>query len=202
MTHILKRYITYIIVLIGVLFVIKFCLKKDEAKDIVHISHNTVVQEIESLGRLEVVKYNIKDVIEYEKVRDWLPNSRTALIVSGEVIGCIDLNKLNENDIYTSADSISIKLPAPEVCSFKIDHSKSRVYNVENGWWETTELIDAAYRQAEKQLYNQAENMGLTEDCETNARKVVAPLLHKLGLKKIHIEFHKKDKKESFGADR
>ena len=201
MSTILKKYIPYAIILAVILFVIKFCIKKDESEDIVHISHNTVVQEIESLGRLEVVKYNIKDVIEYEKVRNWLPNSRTALIVSGEVIGCIDLNKLNEKDIYTSKDSVSIKLPAPEVCSFKIDHSKSRVYNVENGWWETTDLIDAAYRHAEQQLYKQAENMGLTRDCEANAQKVVAPLLRQLGFNKIHIEFYKKDQKQSFGSD-
>lgn len=201
MNLVLKKYIPYLVILIGLLLVIKFWIKKDASEDIVHISHNTVVQEIESLGRLEVVKYNIKDVIEYEKVRDWLPNSRTALIVSGEVIGCIDLNKLNEKDIYTTKDSVSIKLPAPEVCSFKIDHSKSRVYNVENGWWETTELIDAAYRHAEQQLYKQAENMGLTKDCETNTQKVIIPLLRKLGFNKIHIEFYSKDKQRSFSSD-
>lgn len=196
----MKKYIPYLIILIVALIFIKFCAKKDETET-VHVSHNMVVQEIETLGRLEVVKYNIKDVIEYEKVRNWLPNSRTALIVSGEVIGCIDLNKLNEEDIYTSKDSISIILPAPEICSFKIDHSKSRVYNIENGWWETTDLIDEAYRHAERQLFNQAEKMGLTMDSKINTEKVLKPLLRNLGFKRIHIEFHDSGNKKLYGIE-
>lgn len=201
MNYVFKKYIPYIILIVIVIVLIKFWKNTTNDNETIHVSHNTVVQEIETLGRLEVVKYNIKDVIEYEKVRSWLPNSRTALIVSGEVIGCIDLSKLKEEDIFTSKDSISIKLPAPEVCSFKIDHSKSRVYDIENGWWETTDLIDEAYRHAEQQLYTQAENMGLTADCQTNTEKILIPLLHKLGFKKTHLEFYKKEQKKGFGIE-
>ena len=202
MSNIIKQYLPYIIIIAAVITLIKYCSKKENSEETIHISHNTVVQEIETLGRLEVVKYNIKDVIEYEKVRNWLPNSRTALIVSGEVIGCIDLSKLKEEDIFISKDSVSIKLPPPEVCSFKVDHSKSRVYNIENGWWETTELIDEAYRHAEQQLYKEAENMGLTADCQTNTEKILNPLLHKLGFTKIHIDFYtNKKQKKGYGIE-
>lgn len=201
MKTILRKYLPYIFILIVAIIAIKFFVKKEKEDETVHISHDMVVQEIETLGRLEVVKYNIKDVIEYKKIRNWLPNSKTVLIVSGEVIGCIDLSKLQEEDIYTNKDSISIKLPAPEVCSFKVDHSKSRVYNIENGWWETTQLIDEAYRHAEQQLFEQAEKMGLTMDSQTNTEKILKPLLHKLGFSQVHIEFHKSEKKKSFGVE-
>lgn len=198
----LKRHLPFLIILVAAIMLIKYCKGREIEDETVHISHNMVVQEIETLGRLEVVKYNIKDVIEYEKVRNWLlPNSKTALIVSGEVIGCIDLHKLKEEDIFIEKDSISIKLPAPEICSFKIDHSQSRVYNIENGWWETTQLIDEAYRHAEKHLYNQAEKMGLTQDSKVNTEKVLKPLLHKFGFNKIHIEFHENGNKKSYGIE-
>lgn len=174
---------------------------KDKEPD-VYISHEMVVHEIVQLGRLEVVKYNTRDIIEYKKVRQWLPNSKAALIVVGEVIGCIDLTKLDEKDIVVTGDSVSILLPDPEICSFKVDHEKSKVHNVENGWWETTEIIDEAYRHAEKQLRNQAQQMGLKKDSRANAEKLLRPLLGALGFKAINIDFKEDvDDSKLYGRD-
>lgn len=190
-----KLIIRIALLLVAVLVIagiVVYCSNKDKNEE-VHITHDMIVHEIVPLGRLEVVKYNIRDIVEYKKVRQWLPNSKTALIVVGEVIGCIDLAKLTEKDIQTFGDSVSVMLPAPEVCSFKIDHSKSRVYNVENGWWETTQLVDEAYKHAEKQLRDQAQQMGLSKDSQVNAEKVLRPLLIALGFKKVHIDFQKSE---------
>lgn len=161
---------------------------KEEPEQI-EISHNVVLQQVEALGRLEVVKYNISDVIEYKKIRQWLPNSRTAVIVVGEVIACVDLTQIGDEDINVAGDSVSILLPVPEICSFKIDHSRSRVYDVQYGLWDTSELVDEAYREAEKQLYHQALSMGITADSRKNTIKVLTPLLHALGFTKVSLEF-------------
>jgi hypothetical protein len=153
-----------------------------------------LLQQIEELGRLEVVRYNIQDLMDYEKKRKWLPNSKTSLKIVGEVTGCVDLTKIKAEDIRVDKDSVHIVLPDPEICNWKIDHSKSRVYNVQYGLWETEELVDEAYKEAEKKLYNEALNMGIAKESRESARKVLGPLLKGLGFTKISIDFKSTEK--------
>lgn len=158
-------------------------------KDKTYITHDVIVQQMEELGNLEVTKYNIQDMMEYKKVRRWLPNSKTSLKISGEVIACVDLTLIAKEDIYTSKDSVSIILPVPEICHYKVDHSRSKVYNVEYGLWESAELVDEAYKAAEEHIYQQAIDMGLAKESRESAIKALTPILRGLGFIKIHIGF-------------
>jgi hypothetical protein len=185
--------IVAVIVIIGI-FIYKSCVQNKEQQ--VLISHNMLVKQIEELGRLEVVRYNIQDLMDYEKKRKWLPNSKTSLKIVGEVIGCVDLTKIKAEDIRVDKDSVSIILPDPEICNWKIDHSKSKVYNVEYGLWETQELVDEAYKEAEKKLYKEAQNMGIAKESRENTKKVLVPLLKGLGFKKVHIGFKSTEKEQ------
>ncbi len=165
----------------------------------VEISHNMIVEKIESLGNLEVVKLSIQDIVEYKKVRRWLPNAKTALVVSGEVIGCIDLTRLRPEDIYTSGDSIRLQLPAPEICHTKIDHSKSRIFNIQYGFWDTSEVVDEAYRAAETHLREQAVKLDIDKQSRENAVTLLRPILQAMGFKHVLITFrhggYKEDRK-------
>ncbi len=156
----------------------------------VRVSHQMVVQEIEQLGRLEVVRYNIQDLVQYEKKRSWmLPDSHIAIKVVGEVTGCVDLTKLEPGDIVVEGDSVSVILPDPEIGTFKIDHSKSKVFDVKYGLWQTAEIVDAAYQEAEENLKKQAYNMGITQESRINTVKLLQPILKALGFRAVHIGF-------------
>lgn len=179
---------TILLVIIALVALIVFFLKEGK-KEQVYISHEVVVQQIEELGNLEVVKYNIQDMMEYQKVRRWLPDSKASLKIAGKVIACVDLTKIGKDDIYTNKDSVSLILPLPEICHYSIDHSRSRVYNIEFGLWETAELVDDAYKVAEQQIYQEALNMGIANESRENAIKALTPILRGLGFTKIHIGF-------------
>jgi hypothetical protein len=172
----------------GILFMHLFT-GKNPKKDKVEISHNLIVEKIESMGNLEVLKYNIRDVMEYKKIRKWLPNAKTALVVAGEVIVCIDLNAINPEDIYTSGDSIRIWLPEPDICHVKIDHKNSHIYNMEYGWWEAQAIADEAYRAAEQQLYDRAHQLNFMDESRKNALFVLEPLLKAMGFKDVYITY-------------
>ncbi|WP_165043154.1 DUF4230 domain-containing protein [Dysgonomonas sp. ZJ709] len=161
--------------------------KNEETK--VEISHNMIVQKVEALGNLEVIRYSIQDIIEYKKVREWLPNAKTVLVVTGEVIGCVDLTKIRDKDIYTAGDSIRITLPAPEICHSKIDHSKSHIYDIEYGLWESEKITDEAYRYAEKELYAQALKMDFAPKSRENTIQLLHPILQSMGFNHIMITF-------------
>lgn len=191
------KIIIYIVITILVIVYITKCQKKEPER--VKVSHEMVLTQIESLGNLQVVKYNIQDIVEYEKVRTWLPNSKTALIVVGEVTGCIDLTKLGKGDIQTFDDSVSIVLPDPEICTVKIDHSRSRVYDTRFGLWEQAKLIDEAYAYAEEQIEIEAKKMGIAVDCQENTQKLLTPILKSLGFEKVSIRFKTEIPVKSFG---
>ncbi|MDU1889466.1 MAG: DUF4230 domain-containing protein [Dysgonomonas sp.] len=175
-------------IIIGILAMYIFS-SKDKKEDKVQISHDMVMEKIESLGNLEVLKYSIRDIMEYKKMRQWLPNAKTAMIVSGEVIYCIDLTKLRPEDIYTSADSIRLQLPAPEVCHVKVDHSRSKVYNMEYGLWESEKIVDEAYRHAEKQLEEQATKIDMQVKSRSNTIDLLKPILQAMGFEHVLISF-------------
>jgi len=179
---------TLILAIVALIALIIFLLK-GSPKNEVHMTHDVIIHQIEELGNLEVVKYNIQDIMEYTKMRRWLPNSKTSLQISAEVIACVDLTQIEKDDIYTNKDSVSLILPIPEICHHKIDHSRSRVYNVEYGFWETANLVDEAYKEAERHIYQEAINMGIAKESRQNAVKVLTPILRGLGFTKIHIGF-------------
>lgn len=181
-----------ILILAGGFFVgalIMYFMLSPRKEEKVEISHNMIIEKVEALGNLEVVRFSIQDLMEYEKVRQWLPNAKTAVVVVGEVTGCIDLTKLKPEDIVTSGDSIRIMLPAPEICHVKIDHSKSHIHNIDFGLWEKEQIADEAYRYAEKQLEEQALKMDITTQSRNNAHMLLYPILQSMGFNKILISF-------------
>lgn len=152
--------------------------------------HQLSVEKIESMGKLELVKMNIKDVLEQTKERPlYLPNAKTVLIVSGEVLAGIDLEKVKKEDIHVSGDKVTVKLPQPEIFSSKINHEKSKVYNVEWGGFSSAELVDEAYRSAEKAIIESAKTTGYEATCENNAKLLLTPIFREMSGKEVEISF-------------
>lgn len=152
-------------------------------------SHNILLQEITAMGKLELVKYNFKDVVEQEKTNIFLPNAKAILIVQGEAIGCVDLTQVTFGDITLDDENIVLNMPEPELCVFKIDHNKSKVYNTEYAFTDESKLIDEAYKQAEKQIQQSALEMGILDQTKENARKILIPIFEKSTGKKVIIKF-------------
>ena len=145
----------------------------------VTVTHNTVLQKVEALGRMELVRYEFRDVVEYKKsTYRFLPDAKVALIVAGNAIGCLDLRKLRPQDVVLEGDSIvRVALPPPELCVWQIDHSKSKVYSIENGFFQDAELVDAGYKYAEANVRRAALNSGILAQTEQNAQQILRPML-------------------------
>ncbi len=155
-------------------------------------SHAVVLKEIQTLGKLELVRYNFKDVVEHEVVREWMPNPKAILIVQGEAVGCLDLTKMTISDVSTEKGLLVVHLPDPELCSYKIDHSKSKVYNTEFALLEEAQLVQAAYQQAESQIQKSAIEMGILEQTKQNAEKILKPILEKMTGRSVALRYRMK----------
>ena len=162
--------------------------KKETVKT--EVTNNMVVEKIESIGKLELCKYFIKDVIEQNEIKEWyLPNSKVILIVSGEVTACIDLKKVDSNSVSVMNDKIRIKLPNPEICYVKINHQESKVYDIKNEFFDKAKLIDKAYTLAEKNILEGALKMNIYDQTKSNAQTTLKPILEGFTGKKVELYF-------------
>lgn len=150
-----------------------------------------VLKEITTLGRLELVKYHFRDIVEHEQVNTLLPNANAVLIVEGEATGCIDLTQITAADVVADGDSVTVKLPKPELCGWKINHDRSRVYDTRFSFLNEAQLVSNAYRQAEQQVKQSALNGGILDQTQRNADRMLRPLLERISGRKIRLTFQK-----------
>ncbi|MCU0341784.1 MAG: DUF4230 domain-containing protein [Spirosomaceae bacterium] len=155
-------------------------------------THAMVLKEVQALGKLELVKYSFKDIVEHEQIMQWMPNPKAVLIVQGEAIGCLDLTKITTADVGGDADTIIVHLPEPELCTYRIDHSKSKVYNTEFAFMEEATLVQDAYKAAETQIQKAALEMGILDQTKRNAEQILKPTLEKVSGKKILLRYRLK----------
>ena len=152
-------------------------------------AQSIVLKEVTALGKLELVRYTFKDIVEHEQLNTFLPNPSAVLIVEGEATGCLDLAKISMADITTDGDSVTVRLPKPELCGWKINHDRSRVYDTQFSFLTDSQLVSDAYRQAERQIRQSALNGGILEQTRRNADQMLRPLLERISGHRVGFLF-------------
>ena len=86
-----------------------FFIKKQFFITRTELNEDVMIEKITAMGKLELVKYSMKDVLERKELRTFLPDKRILFVAAGEVAGCIDLTKIKKTDITSQGtDSITI----------------------------------------------------------------------------------------------
>lgn len=166
-----------------------FIYRKFSSSNSTVISHELLVEKIEAMGKMELTRFTIKDVIEKKVIKEWWPDSKVLMIAVGEAVGCIDLSKVKASDVKKSGDSILITLPKPELCYVKVNHEKSKVYDVSGVYFkeDTKALVEQVYVIAEKELSKEAMEMGIIEETKKNAQLMLKPLFENISGKRVGI---------------
>lgn len=156
----------------------------------IEITNNIIVEKIELLGKLELCKFYIKDIVEHKKIAPWYDkNSKVVLIISGEAIGCIDLTKIDSSSVQITEKQVIITLPPAEICSFKVNHQASKIYDIETGFFEDDKVvIDKAYQLAELEIQKSATKMGIEKQTRLNAETILKPFLAGITDKEIVLK--------------
>jgi hypothetical protein len=157
------------------------------------LNEDIMIEKITSIGKLELVKYSMKDVLEQKEVRTFLPDKRILFVAAGEVTGCIDLSKVKTSDIIQNGqDSITINLPAPEICYAKIDHQRSKVYDVSGVLFpsDSKDMVEGIYKLAEQKMLENAKEQDILGKTKENANLIFKPMLENITGKKVGITFN------------
>ncbi|HXI00241.1 MAG TPA: DUF4230 domain-containing protein [Sphingobacteriaceae bacterium] len=168
-----------------------FYLKKQFFETRTSLTEDVMIEKITNMGKLELVKYSMKDVLEKKEIRTFLPAQRILFVAAGEVTGCIDLTKVKQSDIISTEDSLTVFLPLPEICYAKLDHQRSRVYDVSGAWFpsDAKDMVEDIYKIAERRILENAKEMNILGKTRENALIIFKPMLENISGKKVGIQF-------------
>ena len=96
------------IVIIGFLTFLFFYIKNQFTASRTEITETGMVQKITSMGKLELVKYTMKDVIEQKEIHPILPDSKVLFLAVGQVTACIDLTKVKKK-LTLSSQTVQLR---------------------------------------------------------------------------------------------
>ena len=153
----------------------------------------TVVRQIQQLQRLETVRYTMDKIFSGERDSAYLPkflvSDRLLLVVHGEVIGGVDLSKLQPSDVSVLGRTVTVHLPSPEILVTRVDNAKTRVYSRDTGLFSSPDPnLESEVRQdAERQLQQAAQQDGILKNAEDNARSALITILKGLGFERVEF---------------
>jgi hypothetical protein len=181
------------LIIIGFLIFLFFYMKHQFTAVRTEVTEDVMVEKITSMGKLELVKYSMKDVLEKKQIHTILPDERVLFVAVGEVTACIDLSKVARKDIIQDAaqKTVTVILPQPEICYAKLDHQRSKVYDVSGVILPSTTqtMVEDIYKLAEKRLLDNAQQMDITGKARQNAQVIFKPLLEGVSGKTVILKF-------------
>jgi hypothetical protein len=197
--NVMFRFFPWVLVLILSLVLYFFWPSEKPLPLTQEITSHTLLESVETMGKLELVKYNFQKITEVKRLgkQYWQlikvdVDSKIVLISKGEATACVDLTKVTEQDIVMEGDSVVLYLPQPELCYFKLDLDKTRVYALETGFFiDQKEFVQEAYKIAEREIREDALKSGILENATLLTQNILRPLLEKTSGKKVIVR-HKR----------
>ena len=181
----------FALVITGFLIFLFFYIKHEFSTTRTEVTEDVMVSRIVSMGKLELVKYAMKDVVEKKELHMILPDAKVLFVAVGEVTACIDLTKVKKDDIIQHKDSVTVTLPKPEICYVKLDHQKSKVYDVTGVWFpdKARTMVEDVYKLAEKKMLTGATDMQILAKAQENAGLIFKPFLESISGKKVTLQY-------------
>ncbi len=160
---------------------------------VINVNQPTVVRQIQQLQRLETVSYTMDKIMSGERNNAYLPKflagDRLLLVVHGDVIAGVDLGKVQPADVSVRGRTISLRIPAAEIFSTRIDNARTRVYSRDTGLFSTADpnLESEVREEAERQLQQAALQDGVLKTADQNARTTLSRMLTGLGFEQVEF---------------
>jgi hypothetical protein len=152
----------------------------------------TIINEVQSLARLETIRYTIEKVVTAEVnqgVLGPLFGDRLLFVAHGYVIAGIDMSKIKPGDMWLVGEMLNVRLPVTEVLVATLDNNKSYVYDRVTGLFTQGDpTLETQVRQvAEQEILKAAIADGILDQGTTNAQTYLRWFFETLGYKQINF---------------
>jgi hypothetical protein len=174
-------------------------LRRDVAESVTRPTETTVdlgavLVRVRELNRLETASMHIMTVSRitqsYKFVPDSISGDTISFVAVGDVVAGVDLSTLQTGDIQRGTDeSVTIRLPPPQILVSRIDNRESHVLNRTTGILRKSdpEMEGRLRSHAESAIRNVAMQRGILPMANANAESRLAGLIHSLGFKSVRF---------------
>jgi hypothetical protein len=152
----------------------------------------TIINEVQSLARLETIRYTVEKVVTAEVnqgVLGPLFGDRLLFVAHGYVIAGIDMSKIKPGNMWLVGEMLNVRLPATEVLVATLDNNKSYVYDRVTGLFTQGDpTLETQVRQvAEQEILKAAIADGILDQGTTNAQTYLRWFFETMGYKQINF---------------
>lgn len=152
-----------------------------------------IVEEINSLARLETAEYTFQDILQIERDQEllWGVFGESLLFVAhGDVIAGVDLAHMDAEDLQVvSPTKVIIRIPEAEIFLTDLDNERSYVANRDIGLLSKgdSQLETLIRQEAESRMEEAAIENGVIDMANEEAEKFMRSFLGNLGFTEIEI---------------
>jgi hypothetical protein len=150
----------------------------------------TIINEVRAVARLETIHYTVEKVITAETNQGVLAplfGDRLLFVAHGVVIGGIDMQKIDSDDLWLQDGVLYVRLPAAEILVATLDNEKSYVYDRQTGLFTNGEqnLETSARQVAEQEIRRAAVEDGILDLARQNAEIYLEKFFNALGYQQV-----------------
>ncbi len=176
------------LVFISFLLLFVSCTKKPPLEE------KPSVLALREMGELATVEYTITKVIKASDDKTWYKVGDRKILMSCEAYlkAGVDLTLLTENSFTVDGKNIHIRLPSPKLISLNIPPDKIRVEYQQVGAFRdpfNSQERDALAGQAEAQIKNSVDAIGILPQAKANTALFVSNFLQQAGFENITISW-------------
>ncbi|HEX2183077.1 MAG TPA: DUF4230 domain-containing protein, partial [Rubrobacteraceae bacterium] len=147
-----------------------------------------VVEGIQDLNQLATVRWRESVIVTRESggtdLEQFLVGEKVLLVAAGDVEAGVDLESLDRDDVRVSGETVTIRLPEPEILSVSLDEGATGVYDRDFGPLNVRpddDLVEQARDAAVDRLEQTARDEDILEQAERNAEDGIRAFVTSLG---------------------
>jgi hypothetical protein len=154
-----------------------------------------VVEGIQDLNQLATVRWRESVIVARESggtdLEQFLVGEKVLLVAAGDVEAGVNLESLGRDDVRVSGETVTIRLPEPEILSVSLDEEATGVYDRDFGPLNLRpddDLVEQARAAALDRLEQTARDEDILEQAEQNAEDGIRAFVTSLGFEEVRFE--------------
>ena len=154
-----------------------------------------VVEGVRKLDQLATVRWTESVPVTRQSGGDVLERlfsgEKVLVIATGEVEAGVNLADVDKDDVRVEGDTVTMRLPEPEILSSSLVEEKTRVYDRDFSALNIRpddDLVEEARARAIEKLEETARKNGILATAETNAKDSIRAFVTTLGFEEVRFE--------------
>jgi hypothetical protein len=153
-----------------------------------------VVEGIQDLDRLATLRWKESVIITRKsggtELEQLVAGEEVTVVATGNVEAGVDLADLGEDDVRVAGETVTIRLPDPEILSVSLDEEETRVYDRDFGLLNIhpdDALVEEARDVAVDRIEEAARDEDILDQAEQNAENSIRAFVASLGFERVEF---------------